>query len=225
MNSLIGDSRVRGLKFGSLSNKLSEVLVAPGAGFSALEENVRDCVLFHHEDDKFDGKLHLYLSAGICNLTSKTKFKSYQEVIFNTDLSESLLSETKEEIMALNSLILNEGCTPIFCTVYPMSLHDWNFSRLHGGKTTHLSHSDTYPLMQSMLENAISSINSHIVELNSLNRVATPFFNRTIQHNRGKGHFNFKYNLLTDGCHPNHHLKTKLVSSLTTAINKNRRKQ
>ena len=82
MNSLIGDSRVRGLRAGKLANLISDIWCIPGAKLSSLENSIRDTVILHHGEDEYDGKLHIYISAGICDLTKRLKSQNYQEVIF-----------------------------------------------------------------------------------------------------------------------------------------------
>lgn len=222
MNSLIGDSRVRGLKSGSLSSRLSEVLCTPGAKLLMLEEDIRDVILSHHGEDLHEGKLHLYISAGICDITTRTKGRNYQEITFDNKRMTQIIQNMNDNISQLNSMVKNEGALPIFCTIYPMSLKDYNASLLHDRKTLKLMHQGDYESMQRNLEYAIHKVNEHIVSVNSSNQMHTPFLNKCMQHSRGGGNFTVKFNLLKDGCHPNNLLKQKIISSLTTTIKKNR---
>ena len=116
MNTLIGDSRVRGLREGNLQNLLAEAITVPGAKICVLEEQVLNIMQIHHDDDPYDGKLHVYLSAGICNLTQRIKNSNYQEVIFDLANSESIINETIRQLSDMSSLILQEGAVPILCT-------------------------------------------------------------------------------------------------------------
>ena len=222
MNSLIGDSRVRGLRSGKLSNLISDIWCVPGAKLSSLENNIRDTVILHHGEDEYDGKLHIYISAGICDLTKRLKSQNYQEVIFETLKRDSAITRVKGLLNEMNTLTLNQNAVPVFCTVYPMSLRDWNTSRLRHKKTNKLNHENEYPNMQRSLEETIEIINNFIYSLNKQNKISTPDINKTLKHNRGKGNHSYKYNLLKDGCHPNDLMKIKIKECLVQAMDKNR---
>ena len=223
MNSLIGDSRVRGLKSGKLANLISDVWCLPGAKLSGLEDNIRDCVIFHHGEDEYEGKLNIYIAAGICDLTTGIKSHNYEEVIFDTPNMDSTIARVKRVLTDLNATAINQNAIPIFCTIYPMSLKDWNSKRLKQKKTSSLAHTDEYNSMQKALETSIDTINNFIYELNKNNQRSTPNLNNVLRHNRGKGNHSFKYNMLSDGCHPKEQLKKTIKDSLVQAIKRNRR--
>ena len=223
MNSLIGDSRVRGLKSGKLANLIDDQWCLPGAKLTSLDEAIKDVVILHHGEDEYDGKLNIYIAAGICDITTRLKAKKYEEVIFDTSSKDSTVTKVKEVLTSLNQLTIEQNAIPIFCTIYPMNLMVWNTNRLNKGKTFKLLHADDYKIMQRELESAIENINNHIFSLNKSNLKSTPNLHNILRRNRGKGNHSFKYSLLTDGCHPNNQMKNNIRISLAQAISKNRK--
>ena len=223
MNSLIGDSRVRGVKVGKLQSKIVDVWCAPGATFSRLEEEMRKSIILHHGEDPIMGPHHIYISGGICNITKRLKVanRNYEEVIFETSKSSQIINSTIDQINNLRQKTINENATPIFCTLFPMNLSQWNTARLNQNKTMYLSYAEEYNSMQSELNKAVLTINSHIFNTNKILNLATPQFDKQLIHNR-KNYKSFKYSLLADGCHPNTTLNNQLANSLYVAITKNR---
>ena len=220
MNALIGDSRVRSLKFEHL-NSLSENWVLPGAKIMGMEELIQDCVIMHHGED-YQGKMHVYISAGICDLTTKLKSKNYEEIIFESDKIDEIILKTMSSFKSIHQLSLREDVTPVFTTIYPMSLKAWNLNRLDQKKTSYLVHQTEYDVMQLHLEETLEELNKFIIQLNVTTGVTTPLVHKHLVHHRGKGNTTYKYNLLCDGCHPNTHLKSKIAHSIAQAIKKNR---
>lgn len=223
MNSLIGDSRVRGLKFGPLANCINDLWFKPGARVLDMEDLVRDCVIMHHGEDTYDGKLHIYISAGICNITQRIKNNNYEEIIFNIDNADSVIDNAIRELDYIHKFTIAEGAVPIFTTIYPMSLARWNAVRLSQNKTKILNYADDYESMQVNMEGAVFMVNNHILELNKIVSMTTPnLWNQTKHHRGKKAKTSHKYNLLVDGCHPDSQLKLKIGESIAQAIGKNR---
>lgn len=223
MNALIGDSRVRDFKVHPLSNLIDDNWSLPGAGVLEMENLIRDSIINHHgEDNYFNLKMHVYISAGICDLTVKQKAVRYQETLFDLDSIDTTRLTFTNSLNYIQNYTIRENAIPIFTTIYPLSLKDWNLSRLRANKTTYLVHEDNYALMQSKLEELLMEINQYIVHLNGNLGMATPLIHKQMIHNRAKGNSTFKFNLLADGCHPNPVLKHNIVKCFAQAISKNR---
>ena len=223
MNSLIGDSRTKGLKVGRAQHLINDLWCIPGAPLSRLEDEIRNSVILHHGNDYPVGKHHIYISAGICNVTQRLRDRNinYEEVIFDSSTSQQLIDNTTEQILRLKKIARYENAEAIFCTLYPMSLKYWNNNRLNQNKTSFLRHSDKYKDMQFHLNKAVEEINEKIFQINKSSNFSTPQFHKQLTHNRNK-FISYKFNSLTDGCHPDNTLKHKLANSLTIAIHKNR---
>jgi hypothetical protein len=220
MHSLIGDSRIKGFNEHALAFKLSDNWSKTGAGIQQMEDLIRDCVIMHHEEDMYEKSSQIYISAGICDLTKRLRGPKYEEVIVDIAESESTKDKILKSLNDLQKFALKEGATPIFTTIYPMSLFDWNNKRLNQNKTTNLRYVEDYPIMQTKMEQMIKDVNAHIVRISVNIGVATPLIHKHLVHNRGKGNTSFKYNLLSDGCHPNPALKIKIDNSIAVAIGK-----
>ena len=220
MNALIGDSRVKYLKLEYL-NELSDNWSIPGAGVSKMEDLIQDCIIMHHGED-YNGKMHIYISAGLCDVTTKLKARNYEEIIFETNRCEELVAQTKTSLQHIHQMALKEDVIPIFTTIYPMSLKDWNITRLHQNKTSFLSYQNDYINMQNHLEASIEELNKFIVQLNVTIGMSTPLIHKHLVHYRSKGNTTYKFNLLIDGCHPSPTLKTNIANSIAQAIKKNR---
>ena len=224
MNSLVGDSRTKNFKIDPLVKHLNDNWSKPGAGILAMEKLIRKSVIMHHGEDQFDGKLHIYISAGICDVTTRILDKDYEETIFDVTKSNAIKEKILKALDQIQRFTLSEDAMPIFTTIYPLSLKDWNNTRLRQNKTKTLRHSDKYDEMQQHLESLIEEINKKIVQLNVKIGMATPLIHKFLLHNRGKGKFAAKYNLLVDGCHPSPTLKQKIANSIKISISKNRSK-
>ena len=223
MNSLIGDSRSRGLKVGCAQQLISDLWCIPGAPLIRLDDEIRNSTILHHGVDYPIGRHHIYISAGICNLTTRLRDRNtnYEEVIFDIAQSNTTIESTKDQIKKLKKIAHYENADAIFCTIYPMSLKDWNNRRLAQNKTSNLKHSQSYKVMQTELNKAVDSINEFIFQINKSGNFSTPHFHKQITHNRKKN-IAYKFNMLTDGCHPNNTLVKKQANSLAIAIEKNR---
>ena len=110
---------------------------------------------------------------------------------------------------------------PIFSTICPMSIRTWNRHRLSRHRTSHLNHFTKYDYMQSLLEEAITLINTLILSINSKNQVATPKICQPIMYFR-KGHLRCRYGKLPDGAHPIPIVNTTWTQTPKTVIARNR---
>ena len=73
--------------------------------------------------------------------------------------------------------------------------------------------------MQTTLESMVAEMNSEIINLNTTNKMKTPMIHKCLSHNRGKNRkTTYRYNLLTDGCHPSNKLVRDINKSLTKTI-------
>ena len=147
----------------------------------------------------------------------------YQEVLF-TDTKEQAVHRLSATLQSVESQIKNAGATPIFCTICPGSLHDWNHKRYQDRVTSHLLHTEEYPAMQQELNQAIVEINNKIRSINSANGIFTPRIADTIVKNPGKNKApRFHFSRLKDGVHPPMALKKKWAGLILEAIEQNRR--
>ena len=137
MNYILSTSRGRDIQT-RLINDNTWMCVRPGAKLSQL----RQCAHHVRQNARKQGKTpgHVYYLAGIPDITTKIRGEdSYQEVIFMGTPSETVpLLET--EIVATATMTLKMGWTPVFCTISPMSLKDWNSS----ARTPYLLHHNQY---------------------------------------------------------------------------------
>ena len=221
MNALVGDSRVRSFKLNYLS-ELSDNWSLPGAGVRKMEDLIQDCIIMHHGED-YCGKMHIYISAGLCDLTTRLKTRHYEEIIFETVKCDEIKLQTKASLQHIHQFAIKEDVIPIFTTIYPMSLNDWNMNRLHQNKTSYLNYQDDYISMQNSLQALIEDLNKFIVQLNLSIGMTTPLIHKHLVHYRGKGNTTYKLNLLIDGCHPCPTLMSNIANSISQAIKKNRK--
>jgi hypothetical protein len=178
-----------------LTNNTTWMCVRPGAKLSQLRQSAHQVLQNAKKQGKATG--HVYYLAGIPDLTTKIRGEDcYQEVVYMGTPSETVpLLET--ELIATAKMTQEMGWTPVFCTISPMSLKDWNSS----ARTPYLLHHNQYGDMQALLENTVIAANHVIRSLNKSNRVYTPNLQRQIA-KISHGKVKFMYNRLYDGCHP-----------------------
>jgi hypothetical protein len=200
----------------------------PGAKFYDLYDTVDNEFLKSQHKTIHTSTPQIYILAGICNLTTIVKRwvngARHEELIVVTKNDEitNTLNETKSAISDLQNFILRHDAIPIFCTIYPSSISDWNATRVTQGKTDILVHAEDYHAMQSHLEEMVENVNQFIVERNVDLKMKTPLLHRCLWHNRGPKSRNcFNYSKLTDGCHASTDLNTKIGKSLLRAIHLN----
>ena len=194
MNYILATSRGRDLQ-PKLVNNTTWMCVRPGAKLTQLKQCANQVLLTANKQGKAPG--HVYYMAGIPDLTTKIRGDdSYQEVVFmGTPLTTVPILE--KEIISTASMTFKQGWTPVFCTITPMSLRDWNSA----DRTPYILHHNQYEDMQVLLENTVIAANHVIRSINKSNRVYTPNLQRQIVKTKN-GKTKFLYNRLPDGCHP-----------------------
>lgn len=170
----------------------------------------------------FDDPPIIYVAAGICNLTVRTRFDYdgglVDEVtVLPAEQIQETVETTKGSFNNLQHCISRQGGVPAIATIYPMSIGDWNQTRLNQGRTSILRHADSYDEMQASLLLMVDMTNEAILTLNNTYGIKTPQLHKCLFHNRGGNRKNsIKYNLLTDGCHPS----LKMIRDLTKSLRK-----
>lgn len=171
---------------------------------------------------------HVYFLAGLCDVTYRdydpyySPYEHYDEVIFN-ESPDSAVARISEELERAADTVIEYGATPCFTTIVPCSLRVWNENRLHQGKTSFLLHHRQYEDMQANLISTITSINRHIIKINTDNNMITPFIAETIVSNTGPTKPpRVHYNRLQDGTHPTIKLRSKWCNLLCKSVISNR---
>lgn len=209
MNYIVATSRGRKLQ-ASLTNTSTGMCVLPGAKLSTLVATALSVIRTANTKGSKPG--HMYIMAGIPDLTIKLKDKNYQEVIFMGSPPETVPGY-EVQLSKAASAIMGLGWKPVFCPIIPMSLRDWNVPC----RTTYLIHYHHYNDMQVLLENTIIDINHIIRAVNKSNRVHTPNIQRNII-NVDHGRTKYMYNRLHDGCHPTDSAAVKWVQLIKKSI-------
>lgn len=224
MNTLVGDSRAKGLANHSLVRGNLEVWAKPGAGLRSINQLINDHVIMYHGGQPlYLDKNHYYISAGICDITNRIKSRSdkYEEVTYMEEPYKTLHSLTSQ-FKQIQSQVLDFGAIPIVTTIYPIDLATWNHIRLNQRKTSTLKFQSEYGSMQMALNEAINMLNDVIISLNKNVKVATPMIHKCLLHNVRKGIKHWQYHKLVDGCHPDDSLNDDIAKSLHRAIQLNR---
>ena len=217
MNCLIGDSRVLSIKnshHARLLIEVEDIWGRPGLKLNKCNSLVENNIILHHPPI-INGQTHYYIMAGICDVTCRLKHGSYEEVIFQN--KETTINNTTSQLDRLSEVICRMGAKPIFCTIPPMSLQNWNNNRLKQRKTISLNFQDQYARMQKEMEEALEVINSHIININKSHNMHTPLLH-TALHRRRRGKAYTMYELLKDGCHPGNAMAKNCVDSIKRAI-------
>ena len=220
---LLGDSRVRKLTPNQIP--IIRTWSLPGAKVYDFYD-LADGEL-SQQIERLDETPLVYVSAGICNLTERNR-GSYQGLnidevtVLGNNAREEQIETTKCALDDLQRFISRQGGIPVICTVYPMAIGDWNAHRLDQGRTSILTKADQYEEMQLNLEEMVQQINEEIIRINTTNKMKTPLLHKCLSHNRGnRRRSTYKYNLLTDGCHPSDKLVRDIRKSLTRTISLN----
>ena len=202
----------------------------PGARLSTLVAQAEEYIRSH----KNPTGLHVYFVAGLCDITTKLHHPTlsppnsmrksrYQEVI----MGETIRHKTDQLKRIYDQAITRMtpyGARPIFCTIPPCNLLDWNLSRLDKRKTAYLQHVNRYEEMQTNLEEVIIEINRYIWKLNSeVLGSFTPDLTSSMSKKEGGKKRRFFYKRLSDGVHPSQELRSAWAVKLQEAINSNRR--
>ena len=212
MNYIQATSRGRELQ-PSLVNDTTWMYVRPGAKLAQLTQCANQMLSTSNKQGKAPG--HVHYMAGIPDLTSKIRDKGYQEVVFMGTPADSVPA-LENEVMKTATMTKKMGWTPVFCTITPMSLTDWNSPV----RTPYLIHFKQYDDMQVLLEKTIAAANHIIRAVNKSNGVYTPNLqNQIVKIHQGK--VKYMYNRLTDGCHPNKQVVRQWVKIMRRAMTVN----
>lgn len=223
---IVGDSRVSRLSPASISPKVVKCWSKPGATFYDLYDTIDNEFINAQTSTRHTKKPLIYIIAGICNTTQIVRGRingaKHEELIVKVDQAENCISDTMSAIEDLQNFVIRHEAIPIFSTIYPSSLTDWNHKRLNQGKTCILRFADQYPEMQETLEHQIESVNQYIIETNRKLNLKTPQIHKCMHHNRGPNRANkFNYTMLIDGCHPSNSLINKTHQCLKRNISLN----
>ena len=120
-----------------------------------------------------------YVGAGVPDITDKIKYSTwrgkYEEVVMTW--SESDYERLQSEYRLTEQILKTKGATPVFCTIAPMDLNNWNVHRntpqgRNGYRATdYLIHQSEYPRMQFEQVQVITRINEFIRHINYENGV------------------------------------------------------
>jgi hypothetical protein len=214
---LVGDSRVKNLTLHkNIIDKFTHCWSKPGAKYYDLYDLVDNEYISVQRNIIHTSTPQLYILAGICNITTVVRGwadgarHEEQIVLLNEAECENTLREAKCAISDLQNFVLRHDTLPVFATIYPSSISEWNLHRQNTNKTEVLLHSEEYQPMQEKLEAMILDLNNFIIERNLDLKVSTPLTHKCLWHNRGPNRKN-KYNFsqLIDGIHPSFSLNKK----------------
>jgi hypothetical protein len=224
MNVIVGSSRSAKLDLAFKNTHNVEVWSRPGGTYSTMKSLVDKHHIYHHGGaDLLDFQTHIYIVAGLCDVTSKHKNykENYSEITFDTT-SEAAIIHVESSIRDLQTYILSYGYIPIFCTIVPSHIESQNLHNLSRRKTSLLKHTSEYRVMQDMAMTTFRHLNQFIPSLNNELGMTTPFLHRSVMQNTKKGKSYFQYKKLPDGCHASSKLNTSWAKEITHAITKNR---
>ena len=220
MDLVVSTSRGRGI---ITSNDDGSVL--PGADIAELTAEAIRLINSRATEDHHWPVL-VYLIGGLPDSVNKVvdfyQGVKYEEV-FCTGSPITTAVEVMSTIQASMDSIIQTGAVPIFSTIAPMSFHTWNHVRLEQGKTSHLLHFKEYESMQEIHYQALTYINSAIVDINRIRGWSTPHLASQILQKRGMDRpYRFRHQRLVDGCHPTDYVIGKWKVEMQTTIQTNR---
>ena len=204
----------------------------PGATLGFLAQQAKTILEKADNPDQF----HVYLMAGICDLTEKVRdlawvrdyrgrmtHAKYEEVIF----TESWKHAPTNFMNNLNQLIdelIELQAKPCVLTIPTISLQVWNDTRLQQHKTCHLLHHQQYPDMQENLNKSIWEINRLLIEKNIANKMFTPKIASSIMVNQGPDKPpHIHYSRFVDGVHQKQRITKSWAIQIADSIEKNRK--
>ena len=172
---------------------------------------------------------HIYILAGSNDITHidnrhPSRHIKYRECTYTGNVTDTI-ENIKQNITECSDTIKSLNATPIFCTITPVNIKDYNQHMLRKRWTHTLIHEDKYPVWQSQIEEIIESVNTFIIHLNSSNSLTTPLCHKCIIRHHGKRRRGFKaisWNLLKDGIHGDDKIKKQWTICILNAIAKNR---
>lgn len=224
MNVIIGSSRCKDIKrYEPLkTNETVEVWSRPGGRYHHMKTLVDDHVIYNHGGPTATmGKTHIYIMAGLCDVTTKLNDRSthYTEVIFQGDPQNSA-TQIIEDIRNLQRYIHLQNAKAIFCTIVPSHLATQNYYWLSKRRTSYHKFSDMYDGMQIDAMKTLDIINTEIPQINKALGLATPMLHRSVFHIK-KGKTYFQHSLLPDGCHGSEKANNLWAKYINRAISLN----
>ena len=217
-------STSRGKEIKESLNKLINLKVSshvsPGGSMESIANQAQ------RDITNIDGSGLCIFVAGLPDLTEREKDyeENYEEVVYTRETPKETSYRLDSIYANASSIVKEEGWTPIFCTIIPMSLTDWNNTRLAQNKTHYLLHHNHYEDMQYHLNLAVELSNKSIVAINRSNHVHTPYLHNTIIKVDHQKH-TYKFNRLVDGVHPNKAVLEQMSKIIYNAIKANIIKQ
>lgn len=190
-----------------------EIIVVPGAKLHQLLAKALE----------FDKPHVAYFVGGLPDMVQRyrdVRFPKYQEMVVLEGAEECCERVTKIYNDVATSC-LNTGVTPVFATILPMQIEEWNCLRKRQGKTDRLFYSGTYGEQQERHEVACVEMIKRITNINSRNGVITPYLASAIVKCK-KRRYTFQYHLLTDGVHMNEIGAEMCSKLLERSVAKNR---
>ena len=181
-----------------------------------------------------------YIIAGIPDITEllrrpDTGRGHYEETIFREPVRQAI-SRVLGAYLEAEELIKNKGATPVFATIAPMDLGNWNYHRSiptekRDRKTCYLDYVTQYKDMQFNLNKVVMKLNDHINIINYRNRVKdldlARDFMKEREQRRGRkrgSKIRTHAHLLPDGCHPSREIGRKWATRATLVHSANRKR-
>ena len=217
MNILLASSGGHGLK--DHLPDITRSRVISGAILSQLKDVIKYSNIISHTSRPS----HVYIIAGIPDITQKLKGPNYTECIYIGD-PDKTIEHIKSNMKALADTTLEHGGTPIFCTITAINITKYNNFLKNTRKTSALKHAQHYPDMQTQIDTIIDSINNHIINTNINSNVSTPWLHKTITYRHGKvgrAYRKKQWRALYDGLHATNPTKKKWAESINKTISYN----
>ena len=202
------------------------ISVNPGAGISRLTNlAVKDINNMTELEGTPEEHILIYIIGGICDISEKRRnpMENAEEVIFGEEATTctvrvcNIIQESADTISSL-------GCKPIYATIPPMSISDWNWHRYNVNRTSLLCHHRNYESMQQKLIEAVVEINKFIIRLNASTGAYPPYLAGTVMVNTpGKASPRVHYSRFVDGVHASPSLQLQWAHQLKKAMQKNRK--
>ena len=222
------DYLVAASRGGGLTNQIPYKVTAAVIPGGTLDDMAEKAAKLLPPPPQFGDRPHVYVMAGICDITYKVKSghgpHRYTECLYSEEPSLTI-ERVKNEINNCARKIEGAGAVPCFCTIVPSSIKGYNNHLLNIGKTTKHLHTDKYASMQRNLELAINEINSYIIDTNHSRNMSTPLTHTSIRKRHGtkpRHYYKYDYRQLKDGVHGNASTRTKWAAALQGAIKLNR---
>lgn len=207
MDVVVGDSRGRGFVRYFKYRWTASLIWRKGATTHQLLPDV-DKLLNQNRNNA--SPHHVFFITGITDLTtrlinpSSNPSERYEEVIFNDTPDQALTRMSTIFKAAAEYISTHHHAIASFATITPMSIKEWNHSRLLKKATSYLEYENQYSTMQDNLIQSITLVNKFIINFNDKNKMPTARLARKIIKKSGKKRKTHRvyYTRLPDGVHP-----------------------